>query len=632
MTNGARTILVVDDTPTNVRVFEAMLEPRGYHVIGARSGAEALAAVESKPVDLVLLDVNMPELDGFAVCRRLRERAETAMLPIVMVTAAGDGQRSEALDAGADDFLRRPFDQAELLARVASLLRIKAYHDELEGQAAELAAWNETLESRVAEAVDELDRLRAMQRFLPAAIAGVPDGSLAPHRALVAVVCCRLHGFEDLVAGAEPEESLEVLGAFHDVLATVVAERPAAVVSAAGHDVTLLFGDPLPCAQPAHQALAAALAVRDRMAPQLARWRDLGRRLDIAAGLSLGHATVGVVGFEGRYDYAAIGPVVTSAARLCEGAEPGAVLAGPQLHRALGDDVDADDLGTRALSGVGDAVRVWSVRSLRSAPPLAPTPGTVAGAAQVRVSVLGPVEITNGDQPVPVTAPKERALLALLAANRGAVVSVDRLADELWGGDVPGSGAAAVRVYVSRLRKTLAVGGAGDVLATRPTGYALDVEPDAVDACRFDALVDDARKRSADGDHEGARRLLREALALWRGPALVEVASAPITGAEAVRLEEARLAAVEDRIDADLACGEHRAVVAELEALTRAHPLRERLWGQRMVALHRSGRQAEAIRAYHELRRTLADELGLEPSSDLADLERRIVAGDPNVG
>jgi adenylate cyclase len=154
-------ILVVDDTPRNIKVLEASLGPRGYVISGVTSGAEALRNITTQPPDLVLLDVVMPEMDGYEVCRRLRADTATRLLPVVMITASGDQEKVSALEAGADDFIQKPFNQAELRARVASLLRIKTYHDTIQRQAAELADWNRTLQKRVQEQVTELERLNA---------------------------------------------------------------------------------------------------------------------------------------------------------------------------------------------------------------------------------------------------------------------------------------------------------------------------------------------------------------------------------------------------------------------------------------------------------------------------------------
>ena len=246
--------------------------------------------------------------------------------------------------------------------------------------------------------------------------------------------------------------------------------------------------------------------------------------------------------------------------------------------------------------------------------------------------ILGPLEVLD-DSGVPVIlrSSRERSVLALLLLSPNRVVSSERLADDLWGDRPPEGAAHALQVNISRLRKALRDGGAEDVLVTRSPGYLVEVDPDTLDAARFEALLTRSREESARGDHASAAATLREALGLWRGPALADVADAPLARAEVARLEEARLTALEERLDADLACGRHGELVAELDALTRAHPLRERLWGQRMVALYRSGRQADALRAYQDLRTVLGDELGLDPSSTLQRLEGAILRQEPEL-
>jgi DNA-binding SARP family transcriptional activator len=245
--------------------------------------------------------------------------------------------------------------------------------------------------------------------------------------------------------------------------------------------------------------------------------------------------------------------------------------------------------------------------------------------------ILGRVEVIHDGRVVAVGGSRERAVLALLLASANRVVSAERLADDLWVGEPPARAVQTLQVFVSRLRKALREAGMDGVIVTQPPGYLAHVPPESLDAARFESLVAAAREHSGSGAPDRAAGTLRDALALWRGPALADVADGPITRAEAARLEEARLTATEERVNADLACGRHAELIAELDALTRAHPLRERLWSQRMLALYRSGRQVEALRAYRDLRQYLAEEVGLEPSPALAALETAILQQAPHL-
>jgi DNA-binding SARP family transcriptional activator len=244
----------------------------------------------------------------------------------------------------------------------------------------------------------------------------------------------------------------------------------------------------------------------------------------------------------------------------------------------------------------------------------------------VEFRVLGTVEAVADGRALPLGAGRERAVLALLLRSANHVVSRDALVAQLWPGTVPeGGGSSALQAYIYRLRKALRRGGGEDLLRTCSPGYLLAVDADAVDVTRFELLVRDAARSAAEGQHAAAAEIYARALALWRGPAYQGLDELPFAVNEATRLAEARLAALEARIEADLACGRDRELIGELAALTAEHPLRERLWAVRMTALYRAGRQAEALRAYQELRALLAEELGLEPSSELRALEGAIL-------
>jgi DNA-binding SARP family transcriptional activator len=237
--------------------------------------------------------------------------------------------------------------------------------------------------------------------------------------------------------------------------------------------------------------------------------------------------------------------------------------------------------------------------------------------------LLGPLEIVERDRVLMLGAGKQKALLAILLLNANEIVSTDRLHDDLWGESPPATAAKSIQLYVSRLRKELGDGR----LVTRPPGYLLKVEAHELDAARFRRLVGEAR----NAEPERAARKLREALDLWRGSPLAEFEYEPFAQPEIARLRAARLAALEQRIDADLAAGRHAELVGELEALVSEHPLRERLWAQLMLALYRSSRQAEALEAYRAARRNLSEELGLEPGTELRRLEQAILRHDPEL-
>jgi DNA-binding SARP family transcriptional activator/DNA-binding beta-propeller fold protein YncE len=241
--------------------------------------------------------------------------------------------------------------------------------------------------------------------------------------------------------------------------------------------------------------------------------------------------------------------------------------------------------------------------------------------------ILGPLEVLEDERLLDVGGGRQRSVLAFLLLHANEVVSTDRLIDELWPDEPPPSAAKIVQVHVSRLRKALN-GAGGGVLLTRDRGYLLRVQPGELDRDRFRALLDEGRAALAAGHHERAHEVLQAALALWRGAPLPEFSYDSFARDEIARLDELRLGALEERIEADLALGRHDAVIAELEELVRRYPLRERLRAQLMLALYRAGRQAEALESYRDARRTLAEELGLDPSPTLQQLERAVLAHD----
>ena len=369
-------ILVVDDIPENVRLLEAVLMPHGYDVVTATDGASALAIVESERPDLVLLDVFMPEIDGYAVCMRLRENEETAVLPVVMVTSSVGEEKTRAIDAGADDFIPKPFNHHELLTRVRSLLRIKRYHDTIKRQAAELSDLNRTLEKRVESQVDELERLRRLGRFLSpqiaeAIISSGDESILRSHRREVAVFFADLRGWTNFVDAVEPEELLRVLREFHDTIGELVQRFDATVGFLEGDGVELFFNDPIEIPDAPLRSVHLGCALREEMIGLTERWRKRGYALDFGAGIALGYATCGEVGFEGRSDYAAIGSVTNLASRLADEAAGGQVLITQRLYSEVEDAIEAVPAGEFALKGFSRPVPAFDVLSVREAAELA---------------------------------------------------------------------------------------------------------------------------------------------------------------------------------------------------------------------------------------------------------------------
>ena len=365
-------VLAVDDLPANVRLLDAVLSPRGYRVLGAGSGPEALALAAERRPDLVLLDVVMPEMDGYEVCRRLRQDPATAFLPVVMITASGDQERILAIEAGADDFVTKPFDQAELLARVRSLLRIKRYHETIEGQAAELAEWNRTLSQRVREQVEQLERLGRLRRFLSPQLADLVVSSgdesfLESHRRDITVVFCDLRAFTAFAETAEPEEVMGVLDDYYQALGDLVTRFEGTLERFTGDGMMVFFNDPLPCEDAPLRAVRMAVAMRNRIQGLAQGWARHGYDLALGVGVAQGYATLGRVGFEGRSDYTAIGNCTNLAARLCAEARPWQILLSPRVHASVEEFVTSEPVGELTLRGFSRPVTTFNVVGLDAA-------------------------------------------------------------------------------------------------------------------------------------------------------------------------------------------------------------------------------------------------------------------------
>jgi class 3 adenylate cyclase/ActR/RegA family two-component response regulator len=362
------TALAVDDEPANLRLLDAVLTPRGYRILTASSGAEALALLETEDVDIVLLDIVMPEMDGHEVCRRIRSKPATEFLPVVMITASGSEQRLAALESGADDFVTKPFDKSELLARVASLARIKRYHDTILRQAGELADWNTELETRVARQVAELERTNRLRHFLSPQLADLVvenESLLQSHRREIVVVFTDLRNFTPFAETSEPEEVMGVLGEYHKAIGSLVHAYEGTLERFTGDGIMMFFNDPITCDDPAERAVRMALELRDAVKELAVQWLRNGHDLPVGIGIAQGFATLGKIGFEGRFDYAAIGSVTNLAARLCSDAGPWQVLVTDRVLARTEHVAVAEMVGDVQPKGFSRSVRVHNITAIK---------------------------------------------------------------------------------------------------------------------------------------------------------------------------------------------------------------------------------------------------------------------------
>jgi len=356
--SSSASILVIDDTPSSLKLTADLLASRGHAVRTAQDGESGLAALDEGWPDLVLLDVVMPGIDGFEVCRRMRARAGERVFPIVMLTSLdGNAERVAGLEAGADDFLSKPVSAPELFARVASLLRIKQLYDQVSAQSRELALWNATLEARVAEAVTANEKLSRLKRFLSPqladlVVAGGASDPLVTHRREIAVVYVDLRGFTAFSETTEPELVMQALRDYHALMGRIIQRHGGTLERFTGDGMMVFLNDPVPIPDPALRAVEMALAMRQEARELGRQWQERGFDLGVGIGVSLGFATLGAIGFEERIDYGAIGTVTNLAARLCAEAPAGEIYCSQRVHAEVDGRFASEMLGALSLRGM----------------------------------------------------------------------------------------------------------------------------------------------------------------------------------------------------------------------------------------------------------------------------------------
>ncbi len=366
------TVLVVDDDEANRNVLGRRLAKLGYGIIEARDGVEALErlADSDAQIDLVLLDVMMPRLDGFEVLERHRADAAIRHIPVIMISALDDmASVVRCIEAGAEDYLPKPFDPVLLKARVAACIEKKRLRDTERELLAQVAAWNSELEARVAAQVQEVERFSLMRRFVPPQLVEVMAAGgtsmLQSHRAEITVLFCDLRGFTSFAERSEPEDVMAVLQEMHDAVGPLIFEQGGTLSQFTGDGMMVFFNDPIPCDQPELRAVVLALGMRDATERLADEWRRRGHELRLGVGIATGYATCGQIGFEGRFEYTAIGTVVNLAARLCDEAQGGEVLAAERVIVPLADAVVTESAGSIELKGMAGPAAVCRVAGLR---------------------------------------------------------------------------------------------------------------------------------------------------------------------------------------------------------------------------------------------------------------------------
>ena len=367
-------ILIVDDNPTNLEVLQVRLKAQGYELVTAVDGMDALAKVREFEPDLVLLDVMMPKLDGISVVKRLKQDSTFGFMPVILVTAKADTRDVVAgLEAGGDDYLTKPFEQAALVARVRSMLRIKELHDKMQAQSEQLSGWNQSLEKRVAEQLAELERISRLQRFLAPQVAKIIASSDASevqlassHRREITVVFCDLRGFTSFTDSSEPEEVMEVLREYHESMGELIFRYEGTIERFLGDGIMIIFNDPLPCPEHTKRAVGLALDMREQVDRLAKEWRRKGHNLGLGIGIASGYATLGQIGFEHRREYSAIGGVTNLASRLCDEARPSQIVINQRAFGSIETSVEAAHIGDLNLKGFNRPIAAYEILRWRA--------------------------------------------------------------------------------------------------------------------------------------------------------------------------------------------------------------------------------------------------------------------------
>jgi adenylate cyclase len=360
-------ILVVDDNAANREMLSRRLTRAGHRVLVVANGLDALTLLRQQPIDLVLLDVLMPGTSGYDVLQRLKADDALREIPVIMISALDEMDSVvRCIELGAHDYLPKPFDPVLLRARIGACLEKKRLRDREAVHLRELADWNQKLEQRVSEQVALLDRLGRLKRFFSPQlaeliVAGGADDPLATHRRDLTVCFLDLRGFTAFAESVEPEEVMGVLREYHAEMGRLIMEHEGTLERFTGDGMMVFFNDPVPVPNAAERTVRMALAMRKRVAEMLVSWRRMGYELELGIGIAQGYATIGAIGYEGRWDYGAIGTVTNLAARLCGEARPGQILVSKRLLAATAELFQVESVGELALKGLHRPVTAYNI-------------------------------------------------------------------------------------------------------------------------------------------------------------------------------------------------------------------------------------------------------------------------------
>jgi class 3 adenylate cyclase len=362
-------LLVVDDNDDNRFTLTRRLAREGYtSVATANDGRQALALLQERRFDLVLLDIMMPEMNGYEVLERLKADPGLRHIPVIMISAVDElDSVVRCIELGAEDYLPKPFNPVLLRARIGACLERKSLHDQM-------AEWNATLEKRVEEQLGQLERLSRLKRFFSPQLAelivsGGADDPLRTHRGDITVVFLDLRGFTAFAEMSEPEEVMGVLREYHAAMGKLILEHEGTLERFTGDGMMIFFNDPVPVSNPAERAVRMSVAMRDRVKELAAGWRKGGYDLALGVGIAHGYATLGAIGFEGRWDYGAIGTVTNLAARLCGEAKGWQILISSRVATAVEELIDAEEVGSLSLRGLVRPVPTFNIVGLKVGTP-----------------------------------------------------------------------------------------------------------------------------------------------------------------------------------------------------------------------------------------------------------------------